>query len=98
MDRLECRVAPFDPSMVSLAIAQSPHLPQLGNQPPWIIDSGSSFHMTHDSTHLDSLSSVRSFVSVKTADDTPLPVVSQCTLSTSSFHVSIVSHVCQLYL
>jgi hypothetical protein len=31
--------------------------------------------MTHDSTHLDSLSSLHSSMSVKTADDTPLPVV-----------------------
>jgi hypothetical protein len=98
MDRLERRVAPLDPSMVSSATAQSPQLPQSGNQPPWILDSRASFHMTHDSFHLDSLSSLHSSVSVKTADGTPLPVVGQGTLYTSSFHVPSISHVPQLHL
>jgi hypothetical protein len=47
--------------------------------------------MTHDSTHL--VSSFHSFVSVKTADGTPLPIVGQGILYTSSFHMSSVSHV-----
>jgi hypothetical protein len=98
MDRLERRVAPSDPSKVSSATAQSPQLPLSGTQSPWILDSGASFHTTHDSTYLDSLSSLHSHVPIKTADDTPLPVVSQSTLSTSSFHVSFVSHVPQLHL
>jgi hypothetical protein len=75
MDRLERRVAHPDPSMVSSATAQSSQFPQSGTQAPWILDSGASFHMTHDSTHLDSLSSLHSSMSVKTADGTPLPVV-----------------------
>jgi hypothetical protein len=54
--------------------------------------------MTHDSTHLDSLSSLHSPMSVKTADDTPLPIIGQGTLYTSSFHVSSISHVPQLHL
>jgi hypothetical protein len=54
--------------------------------------------MTHDSTHLDSLSSLHSPVSVKTADGTPLPGVGQGTLYTSSFHVLSVSHVPHLHL
>jgi hypothetical protein len=98
MDRLERYVTPPDPSMVSSATAQSPWLLQSGTQPPWILDSRASFHMTHDSTHLDSFSLLHSSVSVKTADGTPLPIVGQGTLYTSSFHVSSVSHVPQLYL
>jgi hypothetical protein len=54
--------------------------------------------MTHDSIHLDSLSSLLSSVSVKTVDGTPLPVVGQGTLYTSSFHVPSISHVPQLHL
>jgi hypothetical protein len=53
--------------------------------------------MTHDSTHLDSLSSLHSPVSIKTPDGT-LPIVGQGTLYTSSFHVPSVSHVPQLHL
>jgi hypothetical protein len=60
MDRLESRVALFDPSMISSATTQSSYLPQLDTQSPWILDSGASFHMTHDSTHLDSMSSLPS--------------------------------------
>jgi hypothetical protein len=75
-------VAPPDPSMVSSATAQSRQLPQ-SVRPPWIL------------THLDSLSSLHSPVSVKTTDGAPLPVVGQSTLYTSSFHVSYVSHVPQ---
>jgi hypothetical protein len=97
MDRLERRVAPPNPSMVS-SITASPQLPQSGTQPPWILNSGASFHMTHESTHLDSLSSLHSLVYVKTVDGTPLPVVGQGTLYTSSFHVSFISHVPQLHL
>jgi hypothetical protein len=54
--------------------------------------------MTHDSTHLDSLSSLPSCVFVETTDDTPFLVVSQGTLCTSHFHVLFVSHVPQLQL
>jgi hypothetical protein len=92
------RVAPPDPFMVSSATTHSTHLPQSSTQPPWILDSGVSFHMTHDSTYLDSLSSLHSPVSVKTADDTPLPIVGVSTLYTSSFHVPYVSHVPQPHL
>jgi hypothetical protein len=98
MDRLERREAPPDPSIVSSTTAQSPQLPQSGTQPPWILDSGASFHMTHDSTHLDSLSSLHFPVSVKTADGTPLHVVGQGTLYIFGSHVSSVSHVPQFAL
>jgi hypothetical protein len=54
--------------------------------------------MTHDSTHLGSLSSLPSPVSVKTTDDTSLLVVSHGTLHTPYVHVSSVSHVPQLHL
>jgi hypothetical protein len=47
---------------------------------------------------LGSLSSLPSPVSVKTADGTPLLVVSHGTLCTPYFHVSFVSHVPQLHL
>jgi hypothetical protein len=59
---------------------------------------GLLFHMTHDSTHLDSLSSLHSPVSVKTGGGTPLPVVGQGALYTSNFHVLSVYHVPQLHL
>jgi hypothetical protein len=49
--------------------------------------------MTHDSSHLGSLSLIASIVFVKAADGTPLPVVSQGTLCTSNFHVPSISHV-----
>jgi hypothetical protein len=53
--------------------------------------------MTHDSTHLGSMSSLPSHVSVKIVDGT-LPVVSHGTLHTPQFRVSSVSHVLQLHL
>jgi hypothetical protein len=80
MDRLERCFAFSDPSMIFSA--HSPQLPQSGTQPPWILDSGASFHMTPDSTHLDSMSSLSYPIFVKTADGTPLPVVSHGTLRT----------------
>jgi hypothetical protein len=43
--------------------------------------------MTHDSTHLVSMSSVPSPMPVKTADSTSLSVVSHGTLRTPQFHV-----------
>jgi hypothetical protein len=82
--------------MVSSATTQSSQLSD--TQSSWILDYRASFHMTHDSTHLGSLSSLPSPVSVKTVDDTPLPVVSHGTLRTLQFHVSSVSHVPQLHL
>jgi hypothetical protein len=80
MDHLERRFVSSNPSMVFSA--HSPQVPQSGTQSPWILDSRASFHMTPDSTHLDSTRSLPSPVSVKTADGTPLPVVSHGTLRT----------------
>jgi hypothetical protein len=54
--------------------------------------------MTHDSTHVDSLSLLHSSVSVKTTNGTPVPVVGQGTLYTSSFLVPSIYHVPQLHL
>jgi hypothetical protein len=98
MDRLECRVALSDPSMVSSPTAPSPRLPKPCTQSHWILDFGASFHKTHEPTHLGSMSSLTSLVSVKTIDDTPLPVVSHGTFRTPQFHVPFVSHVPQLHL
>jgi hypothetical protein len=49
--------------------------------------------MIPDSTHLDSINSLPSLVSVETIDGTSLPVVSHVTLHTPQFHVPSVSHV-----
>jgi hypothetical protein len=54
--------------------------------------------MTHDSTHLGSLSLLASPVLVKIVDGTLLHVVSHDTLRTPQFYVSFVSHVPQLHL
>jgi hypothetical protein len=54
--------------------------------------------LSHDSTHLSSMSSLPSDVSVKTADGTSLAVVGYGTLHTPLFHVPFVSHVPQLHL
>jgi hypothetical protein len=75
-------VLPFPIHPFSSATTQSSQLPLSGTQSPWILDSRASSHMTHDSTHLGSLSLLPSRASVKTADGTPLPVVSHGTLHT----------------
>src|SRR5207244_6429605 len=72
--------------------------PQSGTQPSWILDSGASFHMTHDSTHLSSLRSPLAFLFVNTADGTSHSVLSHGTLRTPHFHVPSVSHVPTLKL
>jgi hypothetical protein len=64
----------------------------------WILDSGASFHMTHESTHLGPMSSFPSPMSIKIVDGTPLPIVSHGTLHTAQFYVPFVSHVSQLHL
>jgi hypothetical protein len=53
--------------------------------------------MTHESTHLGSMSLFPSPVSIKTVDGT-LPVVCHATLHTAQFYVPFVSHVPQLHL
>ncbi|BAH91807.1 Os02g0616666 [Oryza sativa Japonica Group] len=62
----------------------------------WFLDSGASFHMTPDSTHLSSMSPPDTPLTVQTANGTSLPVVDRGTLSTSSFRVPTVSHVPKL--
>ncbi len=63
---------------------------------PWILDSGASFHMTHDRSSLSSICSPLVPTTVHTADGTPLAVVGRGTLSTSSFSVPAVSYVPKL--
>ena len=64
--------------------------------PPWILDTGASFHMNYDSSPLTSIQPVESHVRVFTANGTPLPIASRGILATSSFHVPSVAHVPQL--
>lgn len=69
---------------LALASQQSstpPAPPSSSIMSPWILDSGASFHMTPNSTHLTSVSST-----VQIEDGTSLPVAGRGTLSTS-FHV-----------
>ncbi|XP_037475943.1 uncharacterized protein LOC119353418 [Triticum dicoccoides] len=63
---------------------------------PWILDTGASFHMTHDSSTLSSIRALDSPVHVLTADGTSLPVNGRGIFSTSSFHVPDVAHVPRL--
>jgi hypothetical protein len=70
-----------------------PPPPPSGISSRWFLDSGASFHMTSDSSHLASLSPVDPSPIVQTADGTSLPVVGRGVLSTSSFHVLTISHV-----
>jgi hypothetical protein len=46
----------------------------------WLLDTGASFHMTHDSSLLNSVRPVNPHVRVLTADGTPLPVISRAFL------------------
>jgi hypothetical protein len=98
MEHLERRATLSDPSMVSSSTTQSSQFQLSGTQSPWILNSGASFHMAHDSIHQGSMSSLPSHVYVKTVDGTSLPVVSLNTLRTPQFHVSYVNHVLQHHL
>ena len=55
---------------------------------PWILDTGASFHMTHDSSTLSSIRPLDSPVHVLTTNGTSLLVNGRGILSTSSFHVA----------
>jgi hypothetical protein len=74
---------------------EQPPSPSPGTS-PWLLDTGASFHMTHDSSLLNSVRPANPPVCVLTADGTPLPVISRGTLSTSSFHVPSIAYVSQL--
>ena len=63
---------------------------------PWILDFGASFHMTSDSTSLTSISPLAAPIIVQIADSTSLSVAGRGTLSNSSFHIPVVSHVPKL--
>jgi hypothetical protein len=51
---------------------ERPPSPSLGTS-PWLLDTGASFHMTHDSSLLNSVRPVEPHVHVLTADGTPPP-------------------------
>jgi hypothetical protein len=74
---------------------EQPPSPSPGTS-PWLLDTGASFHMTHDSSLLNYVRPIDPPVRVLTADGTPLLVISRGILSTSSFHVPSVAHVSQL--
>lgn len=79
------RFLPYSAShYLCVAFASTP--PHPGSS-KWFLDSSASFHMTRDPTHLSSLSSPHLSSIVHIANGT---------LTTSSFHVSTVSHVPQL--
>jgi hypothetical protein len=71
---------------------EGPPSPSPGTS-PWLLDTGASFHMTHDSFLLTSVRPVDPPIRVLTADGTPLPIVSRGLLNTSSFHIPSVAHV-----
>ena len=101
--RLRCLLAAFSDSSPS-GSAGSATDPSGIMRPPstqagtssWILHTGASFHMTHDSSTLSSLRSLDSPVHVRTADGTSLPVHGRSSLSTSSFIVPHVAHVPRL--
>src|SRR5207244_8647104 len=100
MERMERRldiVAPSASSVVFSVASRPPQPgiqpPQSGTQPPWILDSGASFHMTHDSTHLRSLSPPSASLFINTADGTSHSVLNHGTLRTPLFHVPSISHI-----
>lgn len=58
-----------------------------GTSLPWVLDSGASFHVTSDKSHLASYRPVMDGSCVQTADGTSCSVTCQGTLSTSHFTV-----------
>jgi hypothetical protein len=69
-----------------------------GTVVPWILDSGASFHMTHDSTSLYDLGPSSASLFVTTVDGTSHPILSHGTLHTSHFRVPFVSQFSNLNL
>lgn len=59
----------------------------------WILDSGASFHMTHDVSQLQSCSASSKASSVQTANGTDLPVSVCGTLQTTKYTIPDVSYV-----
>ena len=93
--RLRCLRAPSTGSAVdSFGIVRPPST-QAGTS-PWILDTGASFHMTHNSSTLSSIQPLNSPVHVFTTGGTSLPVNGRGILNTSSFHVPDVAHVPRL--
>ena len=62
----------------------------------WLLDSGASFHMTYDATHLHSCQPVSSDLCIMVADGTVLPITNRGLLHTPLFHVPDVAHIPKL--
>ena len=62
----------------------------------WLLDSGASFHMTFDATHLHSYRPVPSDLRIMIADGTILPITSRGLLHTSHFRVPDVAYIPKL--
>ena len=76
-----------DPSAASAPLGIS--------QSSWLLDSGASFHMTYDATHLHACRPISSD-RVIIADGTTLPITSRSLLHTSQFHIPDVAYIPQL--
>ena len=63
------------------------------SQSSWLLDSGASFHMTYNATHLRSCQSVSSDLRVIIADGTTLPITSCGLLHTDHFHIPNVAYI-----
>ena len=66
------------------------------SQSLWLLDSGASFHMTYDATHLYACQPVSSDLRVIIADGTTLPITSRDLLHTPQFHIPDVVYIPQL--
>ena len=66
------------------------------SQSSWLLDSGASFHMTYDATHLHACRPISSDQRVIIADGTTLPITSRGLLHTSQFHIPDVAYIPQL--
>jgi len=66
------------------------------SQSSWLLDSGASFHMTYDATHLHACQPVSSDLRVVIADGTTLPITCRGLLHTPQFHIPDVAYIPQL--
>ena len=58
-----------------------------------LLDSGASFHMTYDATHLRFCQPVSSYLRIMVADGSILPITSRGLLHTDRFHVLNVAYI-----
>jgi len=104
-------IAPFSvmpPNPISAAPQSSPFLSSYmtsgspvsasasGVSPPWVLDSGASFHMTSDKSQLVLCQAIPNCQHIQTADGSTCTVTHHGNLATSQFTVSNVSIVPQL--